>query len=292
MMQPRWFQRIIRKLDKTLASVLFLDQWVIMTAFHMDYKSLHWRGLTPLLPPKDRYWGDPFVIRRADRYYVFIEEKPYATGRGHIACLTLDAAGTLLESQVVLEREYHMSYPLLFEHEGALFMMPETAANRTLEVYRCARFPDRWELSKTLMRDLYAVDATLLQHDGRFWLFANVREAGGSSLNALHLFWADSPLADVWTPHPRNPVVQDIGSARPAGNIFLEDGQLIRPAQDSSRRYGGSLRFNRITALTEEDYREETVSVFAPGGGKVRATHTFNQAAGLTVVDAVVRRPR
>ena len=192
----------------------------------------------------------------------------------------------------MLEREYHMSYPFLFEHEGALFMMPETAANRTIEVYRCARFPDRWEFSKTLMRDLYAVDATLLQHRGRYWLFANVREPGGSSLNALHLFWAQSPLADLWTPHPRNPVVQDIGSARPAGNIFLEDGQLIRPAQDSSRRYGGSLRFNRITTLTEEDYGEETVAVFAPGGGKVRATHTFNQAGGLTVIDAVLRRPK
>ena len=142
------------------------------------------------------------------------------------------------------------------------------------------------------MRDLDAVDATLLQHHGRFWLFANVREPGVSSLNALYLFWAQSRLADVWTPHPRNPVVQDIGSARPAGNIFLQDGHLIRPAQDSSRRYGGSLRFNRITALTEEDYREETVAVFAPDGGKVRATHTFNQAGGLTVVDAVVRTPK
>jgi hypothetical protein len=292
MMRPHWFQRIARKLDKTLASVFFLDQWVIMTAHDMDYESLHWPGLTALVPPKDRYWGDPFVIRKTDRYYVFIEEKLYATGRGHIACLTLSAAGVLLDRQLVLERGYHMSYPFLFEHEGELYMMPETAANRTVETYRCARFPDRWEFCKTLMRDLYAVDATLLQHGRRYWLFANLREPGGSSLNALHLFWAQSPLADLWTPHPRNPVVRDIASARPAGKIFLEEGQLIRPAQDSSRRYGGSLRFNRITTLTEEDYGEETVAVFAPGGGGVRATHTFNQAGGLTVIDAVLRRPK
>ena len=92
MMRPHWFQRIIRKLDKTLASAFFLDQWVILTAPDMDFRSLDWRGLTPVVPPKDRYWGDPFVIHRVDRYYVFIEEKLYATGRGHIACLTLDAA--------------------------------------------------------------------------------------------------------------------------------------------------------------------------------------------------------
>jgi hypothetical protein len=292
MMRPHWFQRIVRKLDKTLAAAFYLDQWVIMTAPDMDFRSLDWQGLTPLVPPKDRYWGDPFIIRKADRYYVFIEEKLYATGRGHIACLTLDADGTLLSQEVVLERGYHMSYPFLFEHQGSLFMMPETAANRTIEVYCCTHFPDRWEFSRTLMRDLYAVDATLLQHDGRYWLFANLRERGGSSLNTLHLFWAESPLADFWTVHPRNPVVQDLASARPAGSIFLEGGQLVRPAQDSSRRYGGSLRFNRITTLTQEEYGEATIARFAASIPSVRATHTFNQAGGLTVIDAVLRRPK
>jgi hypothetical protein len=290
MMQPSRLQRILRKLDKTLASVFFIDQWVILTAQGMDYDSLQWTGLHPLMPTKDRYWGDPFVVRKADRFYVFIEEKLYATGRGHISCLTLDADGKLLDHQVVMERDYHLSYPFLFEHE--LFMLPETAANRTIEAYRCARFPDQWEFSSVLMQDVYAVDATLLEHAGRYWLFANIREPGGSSLNALHLFWAQSPLSNSWTPHPRNPVVQDIASARPAGSIFIKDGQLIRPAQDSSRRYGGSLRFSRITSLTEDDYREETVAVFGPGGGKVRATHTFNQSGGLTVIDAVLRRPK
>ena len=290
MMQLPWHRRLARKLDKTLASWFFIDQWVIMTALGMDYASLQWDGLTPLVPEKDRYWGDPFVLSKGGRFYAFIEEKLYATGKGHIACLTLDAAGKLVKHEVVLEREYHVSYPFLFEHEGELFMMPETAANRTVEVYRCRRFPDQWEFHKTVLHDIYAVDATLLEYGGRYWLFANVREPGGSSLNALYLFWSESPLSDSWTPHPQNPVVKDIASARPAGGLFIKDGQLIRPAQDSSHRYGGALRFNRITKLSQDEYGEETVGIFAPPGGKWRATHTFNQAGGLTVIDAVLRR--
>ena len=292
MMRPPWYRRLGRKLDKTLASWFFIDQWVIMTAIGMNFDSLQWDGFAPLVPEKDRYWGDPFLVNKADRFYVFIEEKIYATGKGHIACLTLDSTGKLLEHAVVLERDYHVSYPFLFEHRGELFMMPETAANRTIDVYRCQHFPNQWEFSKTIMRDIYAVDSTLWQTAERTWLFANVRESGGSSLNALHLFWADDPLAESWTAHPRNPVVRDIASARPAGNLFLKDGRLIRPAQDSSHRYGGALRFNQIIELSENDYREETVAVFAPPGGKFRATHTFNQAGALTVVDAVVRRPK
>jgi hypothetical protein len=292
MIGPPWHQRLARKLDKTLASIFYIDQWVIMTAQGMPYDSLRWRDLRPLVPDKDRYWGDPFVVERHGRYYIFVEEKLYATGRGRIACLTLDAAGNLLAHQVVLERQYHVSYPFLFNHAGELFMMPETAGNRTIELYRCARFPNQWEPAVVLMRDIYAVDATLLEHEGRYWIFANLKEPGGSSLNSLHLFWAKSPVDQSWTPHPRNPVVLDIGSARPAGKLFHKDGELIRPSQDSSHRYGGALKFNRVVELDETSYQEEPIAEFLPRGGRIRATHTFNQAGGLTVIDAVVRRPK
>jgi len=292
MMQPSLLQRAVRKLDKALASAFFIDQWVILTSSEMDFRSLRWEAFTPLVPEKDRYWGDPFVLQRDGHYFVFVEEKIYAAGRGHITCLELDADGKMISKRVVLERDYHLSYPFVFASGDEIFMLPESAANRTVELYRCVRFPDAWELVKNLLKDIYAVDATLLEHAGRTWLFANVKEEGGSSLNALHLFWAESPLAESWNPHPRNPVVRDIGSSRPAGRIFLQDGELIRPSQDSTRRYGQALKFNRITRLDEEEYREESIATFAPEGGRIRATHTFNQAGQLTVIDAVIRRPK
>ena len=292
MMQPTFLQRVRRKLDKTIAAWFFIDQWVILTGRGLGYASLSWDAFTPLIPEKDRYWADPFVVERGRRYFVFVEEKLYATGRGHIACLELDRDGRLVSQRVVLEAEHHLSYPFVFEHGNELFMLPESAASRKVELYRCARFPDTWEPASVLMEDVYAVDVTLLDHGGRTWLFANLKEEGGSSLNALHLFWGDSPLARVWHPHPRNPVVRDIGSARPAGRIFIDDGQLIRPSQDSSHRYGHGLKFNRIDQLDGENYSEHTLAALEPRGGRIRATHTFNQAGDLTVIDAVIRRAR
>jgi hypothetical protein len=270
--------------------MFYIDQWVIMTAQGGSFESLQWSAFQPLIPEKDRYWSDPFVLAKEGRYYVFIEEKIYASGLGRIACLTLDRVGRCLSNQVVLERPYHLSYPFLFEQRGEIFMIPETAANRSIELYRCIHFPDRWEFVKTLMKDVYAVDATLLQHENKFWLFVNVKEEGGSSLNALHLFYADSPFTDEWTPHRGNPVVRDIRSARPAGRIFMQAGKLIRPSQDSSRRYGYALRFNQIQNLNENNYSETAVLTFRPPGGKMLATHTFNQAGELTVIDAIIRR--
>jgi hypothetical protein len=287
-------RRGFRRLNKALSELFFIDQWVIMTAARMEIESLQWSGFRPIIPPPDRYWADPFVIKRDDHYYVFIEEKIYTKGRGHISYQILDSDGNLQSTQTVLERPYHLSYPFLFEFGGELFMLPETAQNRTLDLYRCTRFPDQWEYTQSLMRDVYAVDATLLEHDGKWWLFANIKEGeSGSSLDRLFLFYADTPLTGDWTPHPLNPVVDDIKSSRPAGRILARPDGLIRPSQDSSRRYGYAMNFNRITRLSPTEYEESRMARMEPPRSRhILAVHTYNQAGELSFIDAVVRRRR
>ncbi len=290
MTRPSFFQRALRKFNKTLSSFFFLDQWVILTTQGADYDSLQWPALRPIIPEKDRYWADPFVMQKDDLYYIFAEEKIYATRRGRIICIALDRRGNVSSNQVALEQPYHLSYPFVFEYKGEMYMLPESAQNLNVELYRCKRFPNEWQFVKNLMTGICAADATLFEHNKKWWMFANIKEAGGSSLDALHLFYADNPLADKWTPHPRNPIVKDIRSARPAGRIIARDGKLIRPSQDSWRRYGHALKFNRIAKLNENEYEEVLETSFLPRGGKIIATHTFNQAGNLTVIDAIIRR--
>ena len=289
-----FFQRVIRKLNKTISSWFFHDQWVILTARGLSMESLDWSEFKVLTPPPDRYWADPFVIARGDRYYTFVEEKIYQAGLGRIACLELDVNGDLLSNQTVLEHSYHLSYPFLFEYQNQLYMLPETAQNGTVEIYRCTCFPDKWELVKVLMQDVYAVDVTLLNYQDKWWLFTNMKQGeNSSSLDSLFLFWADNPLADSWASHPLNPVVVDIRSARPAGHIFTHNGRLIRPSQDSLPRYGYAINFNRITKLSETEYEEVCeVRLEPPKGKNILATHTYNRTEDLTVIDAVVRRRR
>ena len=243
------------------------------------------------MPPPDRIWADPFVWAQDGKYYVFVEEMPFSTNRGHIACLTIDQGLNLLSAEIVLERPYHLSYPFLFEYNGDLYMLPETGDNRTVEVYRCIHFPDRWEFVKTLISDIHAFDATLLEANGRWWLFASMADENGFAWDTLNLYYADHPLSDKWTPHPRNPVVKDFRLARPAGTVFSHDGNLVRPSQNCYIRYGYATNFNRILTLTESDYAETCQATFAPPRfSKLLATHTWNTAGDLTAVDAVLLR--
>jgi hypothetical protein len=241
-----------------------------------------------ITPPPDRFYADPFLLKRGGRNYLFFEDYRYDAAKGLISCIELDSDGNGSELGVVLERPYHLSYPFLFEWQGDVYMIPETGANRTIELYRAVQFPRRWVLEAVLLDNIEAADATLLQHNGKAWLFANVAVHGGSTWDELFLFYADSVFGP-WKPHPKNPIVSDVRRARPAGALYLENGQLIRPAQDCSVCYGRAVSLNRVDLLSETDYVETPIGRIGPEWlpGNL-GTHTFHRSEEFDVLDGKV----
>jgi hypothetical protein len=284
--------KIFEKAKLRVRNFWTFAQWQLLYEVRASYSSSIWR-YRRLVPPKDRFWADPHAVRIGDRHYVFIEEYVFAKKRGHIAMLEFDARGELLstEPRTVLTRPYHLSYPFIFHHDNAWYMIPETAERKTVELYRARKFPDDWQLVAILLEGVQAYDATLIEHDGRWWMFASVTETdGASSTDELFVFFADSPLSTNWTPHPLNPVVSDCKSARPAGRIERIGGELIRPSQNGLYRYGYGLNFAKIDVLTTDDYREHIISTVAPTwSNDVVGIHSYTRAGDLHVVDTQVR---
>ena len=282
-----------RILARGVEKALTVDQWFL--AFRRGEGALDpaLRGFTRIVPPKDRDWADPFVLARNGRHYVFFEELPHAAGKGHIAMLEIDAAGRWSAPQRVLERDYHLSYPFLLEHEGELYMIPETAQNRTVELYRCTEFPHRWKLERVLLEGVRLVDATLHRGAERWWMFANAAAGEGRVFDdELSLFHAPRLRGD-WQPHLRNPVRSDARCSRPAGSLFWRNGALHRPAQICVPRYGAGLALQRVVRLTPHEYAERAVERLVPAGaGGLLGLHTLNRAGHLTVVDGFMRRRR
>jgi hypothetical protein len=267
-------------------------QWVLSYRFRSgpnDSNNTMYRFKT-LLPPKDRFWADPCAIKDGDRYYVFLEEYLNETGKGHISLIELGRKGVINGPTKVLERDYHLSYPFVFEWNDSYYMVPETAANRTIELYRSTKFPFEWQLEKVLMTGVRAKDATLAEIDDKWWMFVSIAEH--SFPDELSVFWADSPLGP-WTPHPRNPVKSDVRGSRPAGKLFEWNGDLYRPAQDSSGLYGYAISINRVTRLDQKAFREEQVSnIFPNWDKKLLGTHTISIAGDLTVIDCLIKRAK
>ena len=247
---------------------------------------------TPIMPPPGRFYADPFLFQRDGRRYVFFEDYDWTSGRAAICYLEIDERGRHCSPQLALRQDCHLSYPFVFAEGDDVYMLPETAGHRTVELYRAARFPGEWTLERVLLSDVTATDATLLRHEGRWWLFVALAVDGGRPVDELCLFSSDS-LHGEWEPHPLNPVVSDVRSARPAGRIFSRNGQLIRPAQDCSEAYGGRLVFNRIDVLSPTEYREEPIGAIEPAvdSGNLR-THSYDSDGTYEVLDGFRMRPR
>jgi len=242
----------------------------------------------------DRFYADPFAIEKDGKTYLFFEDYPFDKGKGLISYVEIDASGSCTKPETALECDYHLSYPHVFEHAGEIYMVPESMEARRVDLYRALDFPGKWTLEKTLLGDLSGVDPTIFFHNGKVWLFVSGVRSEHCVNEELFLFYADS-LWGEWISHPANPIVSDVRRARPAGSLFLHDGQIIRPAQDCSASYGRAVSFNRIDVLSETEYRETPVSVIGPEwrAGN-RGTHTFNQSQNLQTVDGrlLIRRYR
>jgi hypothetical protein len=252
------------------------------------------RRLRYLVPPRDRLWADPFAITEGNRHFIFFEELRYSVGRGCIAAVEIDETGAALGApRPVLERPYHLSYPFLFRWRGGLYMLPETAENGTVELYRCEELPSRWRLERVLLTNLRAYDATLWQQGERWWMFVAIGSHGTDGNDELHLYSSSVTPLGPWIPHRENPVIVDTRRARPAGPLFVHDGALYRPSQDCSVMYGHAISINRVDALNEREYRETSVERIEPDWrGDIMCVHTLGRSGRLRVVDMIVRRPR
>lgn len=248
--------------------------------------------LRRLVPPADRDWADPFIVQWEGRSFIFFEELPYSAGKAHISAVEVFEDREPGEPRTVISRPYHLSYPYLFTWNGTLYMIPESAGNRTVELYRCDEFPHGWTFDRVLIQDVSAYDATLYRDQKRWWLFVNVAEGGADPSEELNLYWSFSPLGP-WMPHRANPVVSDARRARSAGALFTRGGVLYRPSQDCSANYGSAVSVNRVDVLDTETYRETPVGRIDPDrSAGMRCLHTVGAAGRLHVLDYQVRRSR
>ena len=238
-----------------------------------------------LADDKRRFYADPFVFEHAGQMHLFVEEFPYATGKGVLSHCVLAGQGGAAP-RVILEEPFHLSYPQVFARDGAIWMIPETAQAGAIRLYRASAFPERWEHVADLVAGAWS-DATLVEHAGCLWLFATDSAPPGSTWDSLHLFRADA-LMGPWTPHPANPVLVDARAARPAGPMFHRQGSLWRPVQDCSTGYGAALGLARVDRLDETGYGQTLVTHLAPPARwRANGAHTLGQAGGIEVVDRV-----
>ncbi len=235
------------------------------------------------IPLRGTHMADPFVITEKDRSWLFYEYVPLGARRGRLGCMAIAQDASPANTEIVLDKDYHLSYPCVFSHGGEYFMIPESSADRTIQLYRATKFPFEFQFEANLAEGFSAVDTTPYFHEGRWYFFTTTTEP----FLETFLFWSDS-LGGKWNLHPISPISSSVTNTRSAGHLFFQNGRLLRPSQDCSVRYGYGITINQIQRLTPTEFEEKRVDHIVPNWSPgLLGTHTLNSNAEFEVIDGI-----
>lgn len=248
--------------------------------------SIDGAAFTELGDNGQRFYADPFAFDHRGKLYLFVEDFPYALGRGFISVAELAPDGTFETPRPVIEEPHHLSYPQVFAHDGEVYMIPESSGASELVLYRAEQFPHHWVREAVLVSGRKLNDMTLLIRDDRFWLVGTEQIGQGSASDTM-VAWSSRALSGPWTPHPLNPIRIDRAAARPGGRFVERDGRTFLPVQDGTLAYGGGLGFIELLELSDTAVRFGPLRPIEQGAAwPGHGIHTLDRAGRLEVIDS------
>ena len=273
-----FFKYIIKKFKKNYEwNVSYLESEWTNTAL--------WRG--KIIPnPKNHYLADPFIFSKNDETYIFVEDFDFKKNKGAIRLYRIIKSDPI-DLGVIIEENFHMSFPFIFEYNGSFYMCPEVSESNQIRIYKCTEFPKKWELYSIAIDNIRGVDPIIFKKNGLWWLFINTDSSSVNEFcSELSIFYSDCPLSGQWIPHKKNPLIINSNLARNGG--FLEkDGKHYRVCQKQGFKiYGESLTIREIAQLDKDDYKEKFCSKILPNfKSNIKGVHHLNSNGKFTVFD-------
>jgi len=273
----------VLSLGKKLVDAFIPVQWVIVYRNKDDQK---WQKI---IPDSRVFQADPFIIFKDNKYYIFYEELEFENWQGYLMVAELDIENAcLINEEIILKKDYHLSYPSVFEENGTYYMIPESGEGNSVDLYECTLFPYEWKKKKTLLNNIQAVDSTPLKTQQGWYLFTTEVVAGAACNDELSIYKSDDLLNQPFKKLYDDPVICDVSNARMGGHFIQKNGDIFRVAQDCGKRYGHKANINKVLQI-EGKYKEEAVETIK-AGFPAFSFHTYNQDHDIIVGDMEIPR--
>ncbi|WP_051119681.1 hypothetical protein [Gillisia sp. CAL575] len=184
----------------------------------------------------NNYIADPFFIKEKDSFYLFVEQK--GIENADIA-LFVSADGNKYDYKgIVLDEDFHISYPQVFKYKNEFYMLPETKQAENLLLYKARNFPYDWQIEDTLLKGVELKDPSLLLSDE-----LNLIVAVDDHLKQF-MFTAGS-LNGKWK-EVENYFPRLGNETRPGGRFFKVNNTWYLPIQDRTDGYGSGISIFKL----------------------------------------------
>lgn len=235
---------------------------------------------TTVKAPEGTWIADPMLYEYGGEHYLFVElfnQKKDKAGIGYYRFID----GKPVFQKQIIEQPFHLSYPCIFQWNDTHYMIPESAAGKTLDLYRAEHFPDVWKKEYNLIQNEKYVDTTIVNHGGSLYALGYHKAGNKWGLSVFLLDLSKKELVFI----SEESFSENIG--RPAGYI-LED-EWLRPAQDCSRFYGEAVLWYHIDLLDNTTFKEHLVKKTTvkdlPVDKKADRVHTYSRDSQYEAVD-------
>jgi len=238
---------------------------------------------------KSVYYADSFGVVKDDFIHILCEKYDFNHPKGVLTSVLVDKHSCrIIDEKQALDKPYHLAYPFLFENKGEYYCIPESSDIKSIDLYTYNLLSGKLLFKQTLISDIQAVDSSLFEYNGLWWLSFTDKKATNERLH----IWYASEMLGPYTPHANNPVKVDVRSSRPAGNPFVLNGDLMRPAQDCSLRSGRRVCINKVLKLNPTDFVEIPYAILNPAfnSNYKQGMHTFNALNQVIIVDGKQER--
>lgn len=246
-----------------------------------------------VLPHTDNYWyADPLIWEKDGKEVVFLERVDRQTGLGCIACSDI-TDGSWKEPVPVIEETYHMSFPMCFEWDGELLMIPETEMNQSVNLYRCVEFPYQWKKIGEFLKGRRLVDSIVWdKEDDRVVILASEYNPDDDFYTMYYKYELFKEEGQI--------KVRDRGKvsdsytlmSRMAGPVIAEKVDLVPVQRSTLGIYGYSVQF----CERGEEFPDKRIKELLPADfnaarhdngmeRKLIGAHTYSQSSHFEVID-------
>lgn len=202
-----------------------------------------------------KFVADPFMVISNGKYYMFFEVMNRESGQGDIGYATSPDGRKWNYGKIIIDEYFHLSYPYIIEWDSCYYIIPESAEDLSVRLYKAISFPEKWEYIGNLLTGFPFTDPSIFYYQDKWWMFVSSTEH-----NVLNLYYSKDLLSG-WIPHPMNPIVNlNKTISRPGGRVFFYNEKLYRLTQDDYPYYGIQVFAVEITKLSEELYEENIKS--------------------------------
>lgn len=253
-----------------LLKKLFLET----TDWNVAWKKENDNIYTLINNPVGFWLADSLVFSCDEGTFLFVEAFDKNENIGKLAVLKFNGE-EFSDFQIILEKDYHLSYPYVFEYNKQYYMIPETSGNNCIELYISETFPYKWKKIKTIFEGKY-VDTSVCNLDKeKFLLYSYDLENKKLMKSILNM--DNFSIDNIELTNDTN------NALRAGGNIFPHKDGNVRALQNNEYFYGQKLNIiddnnNIIFKIDPRDILTNDKKIY-------KRLHTYSKSGEFEAID-------